>query len=421
MMKLAKTMRICLTGLLLAAGLVQMSGCGVPIHATDLTSQVEPQPVAGREIDETFIQAQMSFSVDLFQSSLKNAKSQNMLISPLSAHLILSMSANGADGRTLEQMQTLLGRGIPVETLNEYWCTYLRQANIGAESELKIANSIWFRGESGDIAVSKDFLQKNADYYQAQIYQAPFDAQTLQDINYWVDLYTDGKIDRILQEIKPETMMYLINALTFDAEWETPYCQEDIQNGTFCSIDGELQTVQMMHSEETNYLDDGQAVGFLKHYKDGQYSFAVLLPHEEIDIYQYVDGLTGEHLYHTLKNSRSESVVAAIPKFKAEIESPMNEMLASIGMTDALDANKADFSKLGNPSSGNLYIGEVIQKTFICVDELGTKAGAATRVDISNGSGLSDVITVTLDRPFIYLIVDQNTLSPVFIGLVTKI
>lgn len=74
MMKLAKTMRICLTGLLLAAVLVQMSGCGVPIHATDLTLQVEPQPVAGREIDETFIQAQMSFSVDLFQSSLKMRK-----------------------------------------------------------------------------------------------------------------------------------------------------------------------------------------------------------------------------------------------------------------------------------------------------------------------------------------------------------
>jgi len=384
---------------------------------TDLSQGVSASvDVAGRSADAEFIGSIADFSIDLFKESI--TEKQNSLVSPLSVMLALAMTANGADGETLSQMESLLGGGIALGELNKYLYTYANGLPNKDKSKLSIANSIWFRGDKNILQVEPDFLQKNADYYDAAAYRAAFDAKTVRDINDWVKKNTDGMIDSILNEITDDAMLYLINAIAFDARWQSVYYKENVRKEIFTDITGTTNNVEFMYSAEYTYLDDGMATGFIKPYEGGDYSFAALLPNEDISIETYIDNLTGEGLLDTFNDVQRDTLVyASMPKFEYDYGIRMNDALKILGIPDAFDIAKADFSKIGKSSSGNLFVSSVIHKTFISVDELGTKAGAVTMVATASGSsGPSDPKIVHLDRPFVYAIIDNATNLPIFIG-----
>lgn len=407
--------------LLVCTMAVNLAGCAAQVQAADLMDGMQAGTVNGKAADDGFILSEMGLAVKLFQSAVSESRDENILISPLSVQLALAMTANGAAGQTRTEMETLLGGGISLEDLNEYLYTYVNSLPSGEKYKLQIANSIWFRDDEGRLTVEKDFLQRNADYYGAQAYKSPFDGQTLTDINAWVKDHTDGMIDKILEEIDEDAVMYLINALVFDAQWKNVYDKADVRSGTFTGITGEARTVEMMHSEESKFLQDEQATGFIKDYMDGKYSFAALLPNKDIDIYDYIAGLTDEGLLNTLRNARSGMVIATLPKFSYEYALSMNDVLKALGMPSAFTGSTADFSRLGQSSRGNLYIAEVLHKTFISVDELGTKAGAVTKVQMNDECAVISEWIVELNRPFVYMIIDNATGLPVFIGTVMDI
>lgn len=410
-----------LSVILLAAMIFNIASCSMlslNISATDLMDGITPGNISGKNVNDKFIANTTNFYVELFKKTIK--EDENSLISPLSVMLALSMTANGADNDTLTQMQTLLGGDIALDELNEYLYSYVSSLPSESKSKLDIANSIWFRDEENRLTVKKDFLQKNADYYKAAAYKAAFDSKTLDDINGWVKDKTDGMIEKILDEIREDAVMYLINAVVFDAEWKTVYSKENVMNGQFTSIKGEKQNVDFMFSEEKLYLDDGKATGFIKPYAGDKYSFAALLPNENVPINDYISSLTGEGFSKTVKNAKTTAVSATMPKFSYDYTILMNDALKSLGMTDAFDGGKADLSRLGSSTRGNLYIGEVLHKTFISVDELGTKAGAVTKVEIRD-EAYYETKTVKLDRPFVYAIIDNATGLPVFMGTVMSI
>ena len=417
-----KKMFLAILSLILICSMaVSLSGCATKVQATDLMEGVQPNTVTGKAVDDAFAQSQMRLAVDLFQASALESKDENVLISPLSIQLALAMTANGADGNTKAEMEALLGGDISLEDLNEYLYSYVNNLPSAEKYKLQIANSIWFRDDEGRLQVEKDFLQKNADYYGAQAYKAAFDDQTLKDINNWVKDHTDGMIDSILDQIDDDAVMYLINALVFDAEWQHVYDKSDVYKGKFTNIDGTEKQVDMMHSEETVYLQDENATGFMKPYSGSKYSFAALLPNEGVDINEYIAGLTGEKLMKTLNTPQLGMVMATLPKFSYEYELTMNDVLKELGMPTAFNETKADFSKLGESSRGNIFIGEVLHKTFISVDELGTKAGAVTKVEMKDESAPISEWVVNLNRPFVYMIIDNESKLPVFIGLVAAI
>ena len=413
-----RTATALLSFVLLAAMLMNLAGCATKVQAADLMDGVTANTITGKAADDAFIGGSADFAVKLFQKTVAEDKSS--LISPLSVMLALAMTANGADNTTKAQMEALLGGEIPLDTLNEYLYTYVKGLPSEKKSKLNIANSIWFRDEEDRLTVEQSFLQKNADYYGAAAYKSAFDGQTLSDINNWVKQNTDGMIDKILDQIDADTVMYLINAVVFDAEWETVYKKNDIYDGTFTALDGTKQTVPMMRSDESKYIDDGKATGFIKAYKDGNYSFAALLPNEDVSLRDYIASMTGEGFVNAVKNAESAYVAAQMPKFSYDYEIKMNDALKALGMPTAFDFNAADFSKLGRSAYGNIYIGEVLHKTFISVDELGTKAGAVTKVEMKDESAPMGY-SVKLDRPFVYAIVDNATGLPVFMGTVTEV
>lgn len=416
-----KTFLAILSLILICSMAVNLTGCATKVQAADLMEGVQANTVTGKAADDAFAQSQMRLAVELFQSSVLESKDENVLISPLSIQLALAMTANGADGNTKAEMEALLGGEISLEDLNEYLYSYVNNLPSAEKYKLQIANSIWFRDDEGRLQVEKDFLQKNADYYGAQAYKAAFDDQTLKDINNWVKDHTDGMIDSILDQIDEDAVMYLINALVFDAEWQHVYDKSDVYKGKFTNIGGTEKQVDMMHSEETVYLQDENAIGFMKPYSGSKYNFAVLLPNEGADIYEYIAGLTGESLMETLSTPQLGMVMATLPKFSYEYELTMNDVLKELGVPSAFSGDTADFSKMAHSSRGNIYIGDVLHKTFISVDELGTKAGAVTKVQMNDESAPMSEWVVTLNRPFVYMIIDNETNLPVFIGTVMDV
>jgi len=417
-MMLEKGLRFLTVGVLLLAMAVNFAGCAATGNTSDLMHGIKAEQVSKRNADDAFVFSQMELALKLFQASAE--KGRNICISPLSIQLALAMTANGAAGQTRLEMETLLGNGLPMEELNEYLNSYADSLPTEEKCRLKLANSIWFRDDAQELAVEESFLQTNADFYGAQINAAPFNDKTLKDINAWARENTDGSVEKILDSIEEESIMYLLNAVTFDAQWEQPYNEWDVHDGIFLTTHGEACKVEQMHSMESIYLEDSFATGFVKQYA-GDYSFAVLLPNEDMSLEDYVSQLTAESLQETLENAQEGIVVASIPKFSYDFSLRMNDILAELGMPTALDSEKADFSALGHVPDKNIYISEVLHKTHISVDTLGTKAGAVTKVAMNATGSIEVQWTVTLDRPFLYMILDNANNLPVFIGTVTDI
>lgn len=389
-------------------------------QAIDLMAGYTAGISSTRELDEAFISNGWRLATQLFKSSNESSPNGNVLISPLSIQLALAMTANGAEGQTKSQMETLLGNNFTIDELNAYLKTYVSNLPNEKGYKLNVANSIWFR--NWGFAPNSDFLQANKNYYDASIYSAPFDNTTVNDINNWVNTNTDGMIKKLLDKIDTDSLMYLINAIAFDAEWDVKYSEDSIHNDLFTMENGETKETEFMQSTEYAYYELNNAVGFRKDYKNHKYSFVALLPNEEISINDFVNSLSYEEIINMLNNpDYSKDVIAKMPKFSYEYSLEMNDVLSSLGMERAFDQTGAEFGKIGQ-AGGNIFIGSVIHKTFISVDEAGTKAGAVTSVEMKDEcAGERNEIEIALDRPFVYMIIDNATGLPVFIGTLTSI
>jgi serpin B len=406
------------------SGQPEPTGSGQTSQAHDNSKQLEPtgsgQTPQARDISVHEIADTAEFSVELFKKAYEETQGENTLISPLSVLLALSMTANGADGVTLSEMESVLGGGADITKLNEFLFSYVQELYSGEGSKLGIANSIWMK-DNNSFSVKEEFLQTNKAYYGADIFKSAFDDSTLTDINNWVNNNTDGLIEEIIDEISEDAVMFLINAIIFDAEWERVYYENNIHSRDFTAYNGEIQSVQMMYASEWQFISDKKATGFIKPYKGNHYSFAALLPNEGVSIDDYVGSLTGGELIKTLENVQQTEVRTVLPKFSFDYDLSMNGVLEAMGIEQAFMPDKADLSKLGLSEKGDLFISEVKHKTFIEVDELGTKAGAVTMVEIKANGVFSEPKAVILDRPFVFMLIDNNQNLPIFIGVVNSV
>ena len=405
-----------LAALLASACVLTASGCAAKsASVNDLTKDTKkarPQAIYEAYTADEAATALTGFGAMLLQNAMEKT---NPLVSPLSVASALSMTANGAAGETKTQMEQTLGAS--TDSLNAWF--YVLQTNEKDDKQLKLANSIWMK-DTDTLHVEDAFLQQNVDVFDAGIYSAPFDDTTKKAINDWVKKNTDGMIPEIIDRISPDTVMYLVNALAFDAKWERPFKSNEVRERKFTARNGQEQTGEFLCGVAGQYLRDENAEGFLKPYEGGRYAFAALLPDEDTGIEDYISQLTGERLHAILTSPAEESTEFALPKFKTEFSAELSESLKSLGMSDAFDSDKADFTALGTSDEGNIYISRVLHKTFIQVDEKGTKAGAATAVDMATGAALNPH-SVYLNRPFVYMIVDRDTGLPVFLGVLTEL
>ena len=392
-----------------------------PETDSDIPPQTDPPVTIPVEYDppaSEFVSAQFAFSLELFKESLNQQEgNDSMLISPLSVALALAMTANGAEGETLAELEELLG--LPIAELNEEFENYVGALMSRDTAKLHIANSIWLK--ENEVTLRKEFADLTSQYYKADVNARPFDQATAGEINAWVDQNTDGMIKKLFDELDSEAVLYLINALVFDAKWASQYQDNSVGSDEFLSIDGILKKVDMLKSEEYGYLNDGMAQGFIKNYQDN-YCFVAMLPREDISLDQYVTQLDAQKLYTLVNNPLKVSVGVSIPKFKYEYSTNLTDTLQAMGLSRCFVGQGADFSRIGSCSSGDLAINRVLHKTVIELTEAGTRAAAVTAVEeVPESEPMPPAYSVTLNRPFVYMILDRKTCLPIFMGTVTDI
>ena len=399
---------------------VQMTSCALRVNAEEISAGYTRKATENVPVSDAFVAAMADFSLTLTNTTLSMEKEgkANHLISPLSAMICLSMLANGAEGETLAQMEAVLG--MPIEELNKNLYAYTCDLYVGEDCKVSLADSIWYR-DGDSFTVREEFLQTCADWYEAQQYAAPFDESTRGDINAWAKKYTDGMIDTILEDpIPADTVMYLINALVFDAKWEEEYEKKDIDADIFTDCKGVEHAVEMLCSEESRYLTVEGGFGVARPYKGNGYYFVGLLPEEGVDIYDFAASVTGEAWVAMWEEQTRTTVYTRIPEFTYASDMELTPVLQEMGMTDLFDEGLADLTGIGEGASGNLYCSGVYQKTFIEVNRHGTKAAAITWAENKCESAAPmEPKYVYLDRPFVYAIVDGKTGLPLFVGVVT--
>lgn len=393
------------TALILAlALLISLAGCGGASGAENLAVGSGP---SGGELSSEAADAVTDFSLRLLSAA--GTEGENTLLSPLSVLFALGMTANGAEGETLAQMEEAFG--LDIASLNEA----LAAVAGSMSSQALTANSIWIN-DTEEFTPDEDFLALCGEYYDAGVFAEPFDSSTAEEINAFVSEHTNGLIEKIIDEIPENAVMYLVNAMSFDADWENIYREDQVREGTFTTAEGEEQAAEFMHSEEWAYLEGDGFTGFMKPYEGGDYAFAALLPEEGSSPAELISSLNGAELRALLASPQDVNVDTALPKFESGSSLELSETLEAMGMADAFDPEFSDFSALGQSAMGNIYINRVLHETFISVDEKGTEAGAATAVEMVAEGAPAETRAVRLDRPFAYMIVDTATGVPLFMG-----
>lgn len=355
-------------------------------------------------------------SVEIFKQAASSKK--NSMVSPISVIMAMGMVENGAAGDTKTQMEKTFG--MKTDDMNVWvkeWSAAQESKSDNRETKINIANAFWYNEAAGfkPDAAYKKLLKKSFD---AEIKGGNFDDATVNQINKWVDKQTDGMIKKLVDRLNPSDMTVLANAVAFQDKWAEPYEKFQVKKENFTLENGKKKKMNMMYSTEDTYLSDKLATGFTKPYQSG-YQFVAILPNEGISVKEYLAQMDGDSFAAFLNSGEEATVHAVMPSFKSEYSTDaMVSILKKMGIKDVFSSADADLSKMGMANGENLFVSDIIHKTFIEVDREGTKAAAVTGVFVKATSmpvPLNEY-TVRLDRPYIYAIIDENTQIPVFMG-----
>ena len=356
--------------------------------------------------------ANTRLGIKLLQDLRERDPGGNIFISPLSISIALTMTYNGAVGDTERAMAEVLEiDGLDLSTINNS-NRALRTSleNPDPKVEISIANSIWSRQ---GVDFNPDFLERNRVFFGAEIASLDFSSpQATATINEWVDRNTNGKIEKIVDRIDPQTLLFLINAIYFKGNWQDEFDTARTGPGVFHLANGSEKQVQMMSRVgEYPYFRGENFEATSLPYGDGRVSMYVFLPNRDSNLKEFLEDLDEEHWEGWIAQFQKRRHEIMLPRFKLEYEVKLNDTLEALGMGIAFGGG-ADFSGMGT----NLFISEVRHKTFVEVNEEGTEAAAVTAV--VGVKSLPPAFRV--DRPFFFAIYDADTETILFMGTITE-
>lgn len=414
-----------------ALGLGLLSGCAQASAAKELTApKLSVTPSNSEEVNG----ALAGFGLELLKKTrdangetAMNSDMDHMpfstLVSPLSVALALSMTANGAAGNTLAQFQDVLGGGVDLVELNTACAQLMADyQGLGGSTKCAIANSLWVDPEG---QIKDDFIGQCRGIFDAQVFSAQLsEPGIVKDLNSWVSQHTNKMIPEIIDQPFPEeTACLLVNALYLKNSWLSEFDPLSTHTMDFHHAGGPDSQVEYLRKFDTqlSYLQGKGAQGVVLPYDDGRLAFVAILPDlypDSPDFGQWLNNLEGNSLSQLINNREDAIFLSfAMPKFSAEWKGNLEDTLPLLGLEDAFVPGAADFSSLGDSPEG-YYISQVIHATKIEVNEKGTEAAAATVVAAESGAAAppQEGITLILDRPFLYGIVDLYTGVPLFLG-----
>lgn len=365
------------------------------------------------------IKAENEFGFELFKNIYATETDyQNIMVSPLSVSLALAMTYNGAEGETKTAMEkTLKMHGLSTDDINKTYRDLVSALqSIDPDVLLEIANAIFYRD---DFAVENDFVSVNKNYYDAEVAPLDFGApDAVNTINNWVADKTHDKIEKILDQISRNHVMFLLNAIYFKGAWQTEFNPENTRESSFYLENGESVETKMMHRRDTlPYAANDLFRAIQLDYGKGNYNMYVLLPEPNISISDIINVMDQENWETWMQTFReTESVDIKLPRFKYKYEIKLNDVLTQMGMGMAF-TGAADFSGINR--NGGLRIDYVKHKTFVEVNEEGTEAAAVTIVAIERTSaGGPNIVPFHVNKPFMYVITEKDTGAILFMGTV---
>ena len=298
------------------------------------------------------------------------------------------------------------------------WSAVQPQEDADTRSRMNIANAVWYNNR-GALTLNPDYQKTLREMLQAQVKGGDFSQQTVKEINSWCSKNTYGMIDRIVEELSPAQQMVLLNAVAFEDQWSAQYKKNQVKKEYFTDQNGKKTKTDLMYSKEALYCQDDMATGFIKPYASG-YQFVAILPNKGVSVAEYMKKLDGERFAAFVNSGQDAIVHAVLPAFKSEYKTDaLVQIFRKMGIKNLFDASAADLSGMGDCSGQNLYVDEILHKTYIDVNREGTRAAAVTGVMVKATALNPEPVreyTVRLDRPFLYAIVDSYTGTPVFLG-----
>jgi serpin B len=405
-----------------AAALAVVGGCGdgtAPGAPPELLTSL-PRALSTEE--QGIIGANNAFTLALFQKASAAEPGKNVFMSPLSASIALGMTMNGARNGTLDAMRTAMQYGTMSQADINAGYKSLMSLILGLDPtvEARIANSIWYRNT---LPINPAFVAAGQDYFAAEVSALDFTKSTaaLGTINGWVNDKTAGRIPTILDEIRQEEVMFLINAIYFKASWRNTFDRAATQDASFTSGTGTVQTVPMMYlkGEADTFRGREWADGTMSvelPYGNAAFNMQVYLPPDTSTVESFVGRLTADQLMNP--GSQLARLDLWMPRVKLEYKRRLNEDLAALGMGIAFTDN-ADFGGMVTTPIG-LAISNVLQKTFLSIDEEGTEAAAVTSVGIRITSAPPS-LSMRCDRPYVVVIREKLSGTIVFIGKINSI
>ncbi|UFH55201.1 serpin family protein [Spirosoma sp. KNUC1025] len=363
-------------------------------------------------VSAPFADQTTQFAFDISKAvTTQEGSSKNVFISPLSLHIALGMIMNGANGQTAQEIQKTLK--LDAQTLAEANQTYqnlmTNLPGVDPKVTLTLANSVWYRNTFSVETPYQDLLKQS---FKAEISAQDFnDPATVGKINAWASEKTNGKIPKVIEQIQPDNVMFLLNALYFKGDWKTQFDPSKTIDAPFKLASGGTTNVRMMRlNAPIKHVARSTYGAYELPYGSDKYAMTVLLPAANTSADALINSLSSSEWTQLQKDMTSGTVDFGLPKFTLNYEINLNKALSTLGMPTAF-SDQADFTKIN--AQGGLLLSFIKQNTFVAVDEKGTEAAAVTTGGISTTSMPQPTLC---DRPFVFVIHEKTTGTILFVG-----
>jgi serine protease inhibitor len=407
-----------LTGLF---ALVVLAACSDPNAPSGRPAPITALPRTLSSGEQAVIVGSNAFGFGLLRELDRTRADSNIFMSPLSASMALGMTMNGAAGQTFDEMRTALAFGTrsAAEINASYRSLIDLLRGLDKAVDFRIANAIWYRA---GFPFEQTFLDESRQFFDARVSGLDFGAPSaVPTINDWVNQSTNGKIDKIVEgPIASDVVMYLINAIYFNGSWTTRFDKSQTRPDQFTTVSGTTAPIVMMRRTDTvRVAETADAQVLDLPYGGGAFSMTILVPKPGKSIGAVVSSLTAESWQAAVSTTTARSVELQMPKFSLRWEALLNDPLQALGMRQAFEGGRADFSRMSSTAGDRLYISRVKQKSFVDVHEEGTEAAAVTSVEVRVTCACGPQV-IRIDRPFVFAIRERLSGTIIFLGKIVR-
>lgn len=354
------------------------------------------------------------FTSDLMQRYIKSRKGENLILSPLSILVLLSIASDATAGETSAEIRKFLNDG---EAAPDFaaWLIGIQKSILSSHA-MSIANVVCVQKRISE-SIRPEFIEKVRNDYAGELLASE---DIVSSVNEWVKKATNGMIDQIADDSIKDMLACLLNAVSFEAGWQEEYEDDDIFDAEFTDADGNVKEVPFLYSSEQYYIENDSFTGFTRPYKDVGFVFMALLPKKKRSqsfLLRALKNTDFSDLYQSRTDQYDLSV--SMPEFESSFNDDLTAFCREVGI-EKIFTEKADFTPM---SSEWLKADSVIHKARIEVNRQGTKASAVSLMDAVAGCApdFDRMKYVELNRPFLYAIVHEETGLPVFIGILNRI